>query len=117
MNASGEMVHSKWDERPGCGENLAMHSNTKFLTTTNVATQMWYDEVTDPGYDFNKQGFGMGTGHFTQVVWKGSTELGCGVSGMYVVCRYCNEAGNMQGDFETNVFPKGPQAKCDGSTD
>jgi len=100
-----------------------MHSNTDLLSTTNIATQMWYDEVTDPGYDFNNQGFTSGTGHFTQVVWKGSTELGCGVAGVYVVCRYCNGPGNFMSQFEDNVFPKGDQnADCnfadntDGST-
>ena len=46
------MYHSSSSERPGCGENLAMHSDTNLLSTTNIATQMWYDEVTDPGYDF-----------------------------------------------------------------
>ena len=107
MAAAGSMFHAKWDERPGCGENLAMHSDKGLLSKTNVATQMWYDELTDPGYDFSNPGFGAGTGHFTQVVWKGSTELGCGISGVYVVCRYCNEAGNMSGAFPQNVFPKG----------
>jgi hypothetical protein len=95
MTANGEMAHSTSDQRPGCGENLAMNSDTNALSTTNVATQMWYDEVTSPGYDFENPGFDSGTGHFTQVVWKSSTKLGCGISGVYVVCRYCEEAGNM----------------------
>jgi hypothetical protein len=47
---------------------------------------MWYDEVTNPGYNFETGGFSGGTGHFTQLVWKGTTELGCGIAGMYVVC-------------------------------
>ena len=83
-----------------------MSSNTNTLSTTNQATDMWYNEVITPGYDFDNQGFDSGTGHFTQVVWKGSTKLGCGISGVYVVCRYCETAGNMGGAFETNVFPK-----------
>jgi len=83
-----------------------MSSDTNTLSTTNQATDMWYNEVTTPGYDFDNQGFDSGTGHFTQVVWKGSTKLGCGISGVYVVCRYCETAGNMGGAFETNVFPK-----------
>lgn len=29
-------------------------------------------------YDFNNPGYESGTGHFTQVVWKASTELGIG---------------------------------------
>ena len=64
----------------------------------------------EPGYNFNSGGFSGGTGHFTQVVWKGSTELGIGRaeverSGMkcaYIVGRY-RPAGNMMGDFAQNV--------------
>jgi len=66
--------------------------------------------VCDPGYNFNSGGFSGGTGHFTQVVWKGSTELGIGraevqQNGMkcaYIVGRY-RPAGNMMGDFAQNV--------------
>ena len=67
----------------------------------------------DPGYDFANGGFTGGTGHFTQVVWKGSTVLGIGraetdMRGMkcaFIVGRY-KPAGNMIGDFPANV-PKG----------
>ena len=31
----------------------------------------WYQEITNPGYDFDAATFKSGTGHFTQVVWKG----------------------------------------------
>ena len=65
-----------------------------------------------PGYMFNGRGSG-GTGHFTQLVWKGSTVLGIGRAeveegGMkcaYIVGRY-KPAGNMRGDYQQNV-PKG----------
>ena len=66
---------------------------------------MWYDEIKD--YDFSNPGFGYNTGHFTQVVWKGSKTLGCGIAtGKYswVVCRY-GPPGNMMGDFPENVLP------------
>lgn len=63
-----------------------------------------------PGYNFNSGGFSGGTGHFTQVVWKGSTQLGIGRAettrnGMkcaYIVGRY-KPAGNMMGQFQQNV--------------
>jgi len=76
------------------GENLAMYwnSNSAAMTQMNEytthATDAWYNEVTDPGYDFNTPGSQSGTGHFTQVVWKGSQRLGCGVVGKYTTCRY-----------------------------
>ncbi|KAF9135351.1 hypothetical protein BGW39_003458 [Mortierella sp. 14UC] len=52
------------------GENLA--AGHKNFTT---AIQGWYDEVNK--YNFNKPGFGSGTGHFTQVVWKRTKTIGC----------------------------------------
>lgn len=68
-----------------------------------MATDLWYNEV--EYYDFNTPGgFFSATGHFTQVVWKGTTKLGCGLSGDYVVCRY-SERGNLLGAFEENVLP------------
>merc|ERR1711990_1205103 len=80
------------------------------MSSTPIATQMWYDEIDKPGYNFGKPGYQSGTGHFTQLVWKGSTELGCAVSsdGVYVACRYCNGAGNYtnKGRFEANVLHK-----------
>ena len=66
----------------------------------------------------------MGTGHFTQVVWKGSTELGIGKATgkkgtmycTYIVGRY-RPAGNFQGKFKENVlkgsFEKGMCSKLD----
>ena len=65
----------------------------------------------EPGYNFGSGGFSGGTGHFTQVVWKGSTQLGIGRAeiqqqGMkcaYIVGRY-KPAGNMMGDFPANVL-------------
>ena len=64
----------------------------------------------EPGYNFASGGFSGGTGHFTQVVWKRSTELGIGraevqQNGMkcaYIVGRY-KPAGNFQGAFGDNV--------------
>lgn len=58
------MEHSKYEQRDGCGENLAM-SGADDMRDSDDATMMWYDELNDPGYDYNNHGFGMGTGHFT----------------------------------------------------
>lgn len=81
-----------------------------------------YKEVCDPGYNFKSGSFSGKTGHFTQVVWKESTELGLGrasntkKNGMvctYVVGRY-RSAGNYRGEFQENVL-KGNFSKsiCD----
>ena len=95
--------------RNGAGENLAMIWQ-KYDKAARTATKMWYDEIKQ--YKFNNPGFSGGTGHFTQVVWKGSRELGMGRAKgtgkkgdfTYIVARY-KPAGNMMGKFEENVFP------------
>merc|ERR1712113_687437 len=76
------------------------------MQTTSKAVDMWYDEIKD--YDFGSPGFDMKTGHFTQVVWKGTTKLGCGYTEGYVACRYCDTAGNItnEGMFKANVLPE-----------
>ena len=62
------------------GENLAFYRSSNAQQTIDTielsthATDAWYDEIDEPGYDFENPGYNQnpGTGHFTQVVWKGS---------------------------------------------
>ena len=69
---------------------------------------MWYDEIAQ--YRFPDGGFSMETGHFTQVVWRGTTQVGCGHSqckGNDIwVCNY-DPAGNWDGQYRENVLPRG----------
>ena len=68
-----------------------------------------YDEYKD--YDFRRGGWQGGTGHFTQVVWKDSKELGMGRAKTgdgrltFVVGRY-RPAGNVINFMQDNVFPR-----------
>lgn len=86
------------------GENLAAGTASALGPERVVA--MWAEEVS--AYDFKRARFGMDTGHFTQVVWKTTTALGCGVvackSLSIWVCNY-DPAGNVAGDFAANVAP------------
>ena len=87
------------------GENIYYKSGGSF--DADMPVDAWYAEVKD--YNFNRQGFSYKTGHFTQVVWKGSTELGCGMArsssgAVYVVCNY-SPPGNYMGRFDKNVLP------------
>lgn len=103
------LQHSSKSERKDAGENIAMFTG-KFDSAGEQATTMWYEEVKD--YNFRRGGWQGGTGHFTQVVWKGSRELGMGRaktsdgSLTFVVGRY-RPAGNVINYMADNVFPKG----------
>lgn len=89
------------------GENVAggTYTNPAFYA------QLWYNEVSK--YNFNRPGFSSETGHFTQVVWKGTKQIGCafvkGCSGglpNLLFCEY-SPAGNVQpaSNFRANVLP------------
>ncbi|XP_054466062.1 Golgi-associated plant pathogenesis-related protein 1-like [Anoplopoma fimbria] len=87
------------------GENIYYKSSSAQLTGKE-AVECWYSEIED--YDWSSPGSNKKTGHFTQVVWKNSTELGVGMATdgrkKYVVGQY-RPSGNMRGDFEKNVLP------------
>ncbi len=72
------------------------------------ATTLWYNEYKK--YNFSWPGFSSGTGHFTQVVWKGSSRLGMGVarasSGYYYVVGNYDPPGNYADQFRRNVEDK-----------
>jgi pathogenesis-related protein 1 len=88
------------------GENLA--AGTSGTLDGKSVTEMWYDEIKQ--YSFKTGGFSMQTGHFTQVVWKATTQLGCAMTscrGMDIwVCEY-DPPGNVQSEYRQNVLPKG----------
>jgi uncharacterized protein YkwD len=88
------------------GENLA--AGTEGTLDAGSVVGMWYDEVKN--YSFRRGGFSMKTGHFTQVVWRGTKELGCGRShcgGIDIwICQY-DPPGNVEGAYRENVAPTG----------
>ncbi|KAG7191370.1 uncharacterized protein KQ657_003491 [Scheffersomyces spartinae] len=77
----------------------------------------WYNEI--KLYNYSQPGFSPATGHFTQVVWKSTTELGCAMLlcnnawRQYTICEYTNTRGNIVGTnpatgnnfFVDNVLP------------
>ena len=82
------------------GENLAMG----VPLSAKQAVRLWYNEVSNYNYSTGK--FSLRTGHFTQVIWKNSSKVGCGkaqCNGQTLyVCRY-SPPGNYVGEFIANV--------------
>lgn len=85
----------------GTGENIAMGTNLG----AGQAVALWFSEKA--AYNYNAPGFSGNTGHFTQIVWKGTTQIGCGVAacptGQFYVCRYM-APGNVAGQYPQNVL-------------
>ncbi|CAN3356093.1 protein Pry2p [Diutina catenulata] len=77
----------------------------------------WYDEISL--YDYSNPGFSEATGHFTALVWKSTSKVGCYAKmcntkwRQYTICSYSDEVGNVVGVdrktgktyFEENVLP------------
>lgn len=88
------------------GENLAMmpSNGTESLIQS---IDMFYSEVVN--YDYYNPGYTTDTGHFTQLVWINSKEIGLGITtsiNRYTyICTNFNPPGNYQNDFLNNVKP------------
>ncbi|VEU19685.1 DEKNAAC100752 [Brettanomyces naardenensis] len=94
-DCSGSLVHSGGPY----GEDLALGYSI------TGAVDAWYSE--GDNYDYGACSV---YDHFTQVIWKSTTQLGCGQKtcnsyyGTYIVCSY-GPAGNIIGECSANVLP------------
>lgn len=103
---TGQFAHATPEQRKGDGENIYMCMG-KSEVEPKEAVESWYNEIKD--YDFDNDRFSGNTGHFTQVVWKNTKELGMGMAKsddgkFFVVARY-RPAGNFMSQFEANIAP------------
>jgi pathogenesis-related protein 1 len=86
------------------GENLAFFS-TNLASTPEMVVQGWADEAEFYDYDANTCAAGEQCGHYTQVVWRDTTRVGCakaectiqGFEGLFWVCDY-EPPGNFVGE-------------------
>lgn len=65
------------------GENLA-----EGYANATASIEAWGNEASQ--YDFSSGDFSESTGHFTQLVWKATTAVGCGR-------KFCNGQGGVPG--------------------
>lgn len=104
------------------GQNLYAGTAGSGVNLT-AGIQAWYNEKADYNYDTTQCADKKVCGHYTQVVWSSSREVGCGLhlcskvastmlsNAYYLVCNY-GPAGNFQGQ---KPYTKGPAcSKCDG---
>jgi pathogenesis-related protein 1 len=98
-----ENCNALHEDSSNLGENIA-YGTVGF--SASAAIKLWADEKSDPGYVFNPvYTFDAKTGHYTQMVWRDSIQLGCSTtrcSGNFEgyllhVCRY-SPGGNVDGD-------------------
>ncbi|XP_077555649.1 Golgi-associated plant pathogenesis-related protein 1-like [Haemaphysalis longicornis] len=92
----GENVYVKWS------------SNPKHQITGREAVESWYSEISDYRWDGSEPDLDA-VGHFTQLVWKETTHMGCAqargpTNKILVVANYW-PPGNVVGKFATCVPP------------
>ncbi|XP_075606540.1 cysteine-rich venom protein TEL1 isoform X2 [Balearica regulorum gibbericeps] len=98
-----------------CGENLFMSSAP--LSWSDVI-QAWYNEEKDFQYGTGAKRQGAVVGHYTQVVWYNSYQIGCAVAfcpnsiyKYFYVCQYC-PAGNLLNSIQTPYKKGKPCGDC-----
>ena len=99
--AIGDLEHSSDESRGDEGENLAM--GTAGYYSPVALGEMWAQEKRDfAGGAFDDGGNDAeAVGHYTQMVWRDTRQVGCGVASgggdTYLICRYA-PAGNYVGE-------------------
>jgi hypothetical protein len=91
------------------GENLAYFQGYAIdpVALIKKSIDSWYNEISQ--YNFASPGFTQATGHFTCLVWKSSINFAIGIginpeTQTAFITMNTFPAGNMQGEFATNVL-------------
>ena len=102
LASEGRMRHASIEERAGAGENLWMGSAGRYSATFMIRAFAEEKRYFRPGEfpDISRTGNWRDVGHYTQVVWRETREVGCAVARNdrddFLVCRYW-PAGNIYG--------------------
>jgi len=93
LSANGQLRHSPRETRPGQGENLWMGTSGAFSVQQMVGSWASERSYFRPGVfpAVSRTGNWSAVGHYTQMIWPGTTHIGCAIaSGARVdvlVCR------------------------------
>ena len=107
---------SKNKNKERLGENIftctsILKTKPCYDITSTKPVDEWYNEINN--YNFTKPGFTIDSSHFTQLIWKETSKVGCGAAlkdedGVtYKVVCYYYKPGNVLSvsKFEENVLP------------
>ncbi|XP_052895153.1 uncharacterized protein LOC128302382 [Anopheles moucheti] len=110
--ARGVLVHrsnSAYGENIFCSWSSSNTAGSSMFVSGREPVENWYSEI--DLHVFGKEPATLKTGHFSQVVWKDSRELGVGLarnrSGQVFVVANYDPPGNYIGSFAKNVPPVG----------
>ena len=96
------LTHASYEQRKGAGENLWMGPAGYFSPSIIFSTFLQEKQLFRDGIfpDVSRTGRWRDVGHYTQVIWRDTREVGCAVAygrrNEYLVCRYW-PAGNVYG--------------------
>nr|WP_298896328.1 CAP domain-containing protein [uncultured Altererythrobacter sp.] len=104
MARTGNFAHSSSSSRPNQGENLWAGTASRFEYDAMVGG--WIGEkqyyIHDRFPYVSNTGNWQDVGHYTQIIWRDTTRLGCGLATGggwdYLVCRY-SPPGNIVGQY------------------
>ena len=104
------MERSEVATSEGYGENVAKITGVSFNDAGSVAADVWYSESSNYSYSYPR--LTPQTDAFTQLIWRGTKEIGMGcakdvaTNDLYVVALY-KPPGNDRRLLRTNVINKG----------
>jgi hypothetical protein len=91
------------------GENLAAWPSGSIINCSLII-ELWFQEGQLISNWSDPESSGLSVYHFTQIVWRKTKSLGCGIAGLedvdwvFIVCNYF-PPGNFDNEFTINVLP------------
>ncbi|XP_067136609.1 Golgi-associated plant pathogenesis-related protein 1-like [Centruroides vittatus] len=111
-NKIAEKGYLQYSENPSLGENIVIVDLQECPTGEEIVDK-WYEER--KYYDYDKPGWSKSTFHFSQMIWRSSSEIGVGVqkfknkncAAIVVNYKPCGN-DNLPGEYKKNVLMPKP---------